>query len=427
MKTTANYGFNKPEGTDVVNIDDFNSNADAIDVELAKRAMKADIPIKTSQLNNDSGFITSGGAPVLSINGKVGNIALVSSDIGAEPAITKNTAFNQNFETNVSNMKMNGTASVGTSGNVSRADHVHPSDTAKVNQSDFNAHLADNLYQTAGGTATAITLTISETLVTGFPITFIASANNAGAATTINMKPLYKPSTVIAPNLIAGKAYTVWYNSASGGCFFIKASAEGTAVVANVLAGTTFSNDTDTGLNGAMVNLGSPTYTVSTTDQLIIGFINGGKVKGEAALLAANIVAPNVIGGITGTAKEKILIPHATIVDSSWADGGTSNSSTSYVIHPGGKRTTMSCRGTIRISFQLAIGTTGTAYGKIYKNGVAVGTERTSTNPSGVTFTEDFTCVPGDYFEIYTHQTTNTAWIFLYQTLCTTDISSTLS
>jgi hypothetical protein len=106
------------------------------------------------------------------------------------------------------------------------------------------------VYQTAGGTATAITLTM-QTLVNGYFKTFIASANNSGAATTINGKKLYKPGTTTAPNLIAGKAYTVWYNQA-GDCFFIKASAEGDAIAANVLAGKKFSNDNDTGLVGTL-------------------------------------------------------------------------------------------------------------------------------------------------------------------------------
>jgi hypothetical protein len=86
----------------------------------------------------------------------------------------------------------------------------------------------DNLYpqgkfETAGGTATAITLTIPN-LVNGLSKTFMASASNNGAATTINAKNLYRPNTTIAPNLISGKAYTVWYNQ-SQDCFFIKASA----------------------------------------------------------------------------------------------------------------------------------------------------------------------------------------------------------
>lgn len=114
-----------------------------------------------------------------------------------------------------------------------------------------NTHLSDMVYQTAGGSATAMTLTIKGTLVNGYPITFIASANNGGAATTINGKKLYKPNTTTAPNLISGKAYTVWYNSTND-CFFIKASAEGTALASDVRKNKTFSNDNDTGIVGGL-------------------------------------------------------------------------------------------------------------------------------------------------------------------------------
>jgi len=44
-----------------------------------------------------------------------------------------NTAFNQSFETNTTNIKMDGAVSVGSSNNIARADHVHPSDTTKQN------------------------------------------------------------------------------------------------------------------------------------------------------------------------------------------------------------------------------------------------------------------------------------------------------
>lgn len=110
-------------------------------------------------------------------------------------------------------------------------------------------------FQTAGGTATAITLTGVE-LTNGFQTTFVIASANNGVATTINTKPLYKPGTTTAPKLVAGKAATVWYNSA-GGCFFIKASAEGTATAGDVLAGQTFSNDDDVGIAGALALSGT--------------------------------------------------------------------------------------------------------------------------------------------------------------------------
>ena len=44
---------------------------------------KPTIPSKTSQLNNDSGFITSESAPVKSVNSKTGDVVLNAADVGA--------------------------------------------------------------------------------------------------------------------------------------------------------------------------------------------------------------------------------------------------------------------------------------------------------------------------------------------------------
>lgn len=44
---------------------------------------KPTIPSNTSQLNNDSGFITSENAPVKSVNGKTGDVVLTATDVGA--------------------------------------------------------------------------------------------------------------------------------------------------------------------------------------------------------------------------------------------------------------------------------------------------------------------------------------------------------
>lgn len=177
MQQTSNYALNKPEQTDVVNIEDLNTNFDTIDTELKKVSDKA------------------------------------------------------------------------------------------------------NLIQTAGGTGTAISLK-NISLVSGFTITFVVAANNNGAATTINGKALYKPGGTAAPTLTAGKAVTVWY-SGIGDNFFIKASAEGNSVAADVLAGKTFSNDADTGLTGTMPNNGavSQSLGINGTYNIPAGYHNGsGKV-----------------------------------------------------------------------------------------------------------------------------------------------------
>ncbi|OHW61370.1 hypothetical protein EUAN_22200 [Andreesenia angusta] len=76
MKTTTNYALKKPEGTDYINVNDLNENADKIDTELkshadniasvssqmAEKANKSDLDIKANQtdlneINNKTGYI----------------------------------------------------------------------------------------------------------------------------------------------------------------------------------------------------------------------------------------------------------------------------------------------------------------------------------------------------------------------------------
>ncbi len=176
----------------------------------------------------------------------------------------------------------------------------------KVLEDQLIALNADLNAVVATGTGTAITLPISSmtSYINYRLINFIAKANNSGAATTINInslgaKNLYKPNTTVAPTLLAGKAYTVWYNGTS---FFIKASAEGTTVAEHVLVGDTFSNDLDTGVMGTMPNRGAVVITPSTVNQSIqLGYHNGnGYVPGDPDLVPANIKAGKNIFGVDG-------------------------------------------------------------------------------------------------------------------------------
>lgn len=115
---------------------------------------------------------------------------------------------------------------------------------------EINTQLSDMDYQTAGGTATAITLT-TQALRNGYAKNFIAKLDNGGVATTINLIPVYKPGTTQAPTIKANKPYTVIYNGAST-CFFLKASATGTALASQVLKNATFSTEVDTDLVGTL-------------------------------------------------------------------------------------------------------------------------------------------------------------------------------
>ena len=250
----------------------------------------------------------------------------------------------------------------------------------KTNKEDINnlqeqidentAQLNDMMYETAGGTGTAITLSML-TLKNGYSKTFIATANNNGSATTINGKPLYKPGTTTAPNIKEGKAYTVWYNSVSD-CFFLQASAEGNVGAEHVLAGYTFSNDDDTGLVGAMPNNTGTNKELSLNETWVIpkgyhdgngrvtqnipnngainanlncgeskdipaGYTNGGRITANslASQTPANATAAQILNGytawvngnlITGNAmKAKSIATIETITRNGigWTAGGT--------------------------------------------------------------------------------------------------------
>ena len=221
-------------------------------------------------------------------------------------------------------------------------------------------------YPTATGTGTAIVVTTGYfELTAGRSFTFIASANNSGAATTINAdgtgaKNLYKPNTTDAPTIISGKAYTVWYNGTS---FFVKASAEGDAVAGDVIKDKTFSNDEDTGITGTleltgnaavgdvlatktfyntdpktkrtgtMTNNGTVSTDISakvTEVTIAQGYHSGsGKVK-ISATEQAKIITGNIKAGITvlGVAGK------SSVVDTADADavaGDILNGKTGYV------------------------------------------------------------------------------------------------
>lgn len=86
MKYTNNYNLKKPGITDIVDIEDFNYNADVVDAKIKEVENKAaSMPTKTSQLVNDSGFLTS--SPVTSVNGKTGTVTLSANDVGASPNV----------------------------------------------------------------------------------------------------------------------------------------------------------------------------------------------------------------------------------------------------------------------------------------------------------------------------------------------------
>lgn len=131
--------------SELTNDSGFLTSAPVTSVNGQTGAVTVNVPTKTSDLTNDSGYITS--APVQSVNGQTGAVSLDASDVGALPdttvipSKTSDLTNDSGYITasaipsvpsaSTTNPKMDGTASAGSSGAWSRGDHVHPHDTTK--------------------------------------------------------------------------------------------------------------------------------------------------------------------------------------------------------------------------------------------------------------------------------------------------------
>lgn len=87
MKLTGNLNLKKPEGTDVVNIDDLNQNMDILDVEVTKLATPSQNGRMSAADKAKLDGIEAGAQrnTVTSVNSKTGAVTLTASDVGASP------------------------------------------------------------------------------------------------------------------------------------------------------------------------------------------------------------------------------------------------------------------------------------------------------------------------------------------------------
>jgi hypothetical protein len=140
-------------------------------------AVEAAIPTKTSQLDNDSGFITS--APVTSVNTKTGAVTLSASDVGAQPTIT-----------------VNGIIKGDGAGNLSAAEVVN-ADLLDLNPAAVGLGNVDNVKQysasnpppypvtSVNGKTGAVTISALPTVTTADNGKFLRVVNGAWAADTV--------------------------------------------------------------------------------------------------------------------------------------------------------------------------------------------------------------------------------------------------
>lgn len=135
-------------------------NGTDVPVDSATRKSAFDVPTKTSDLTNDSGFITSEDVPEGSTASSVTPV-------------------------------MDGVAAKGTDNGFARGDHVHPSDTSKVDKVDGKG-LSTNDYTTAektklGGIDTGAEVNVVETIkVNGTALEVTSKAVNITVPTDNN-------------------------------------------------------------------------------------------------------------------------------------------------------------------------------------------------------------------------------------------------
>lgn len=285
-------------------------------------------------------------------------------------------------------------------------------------QQNVAAHLADRAqhipYAAATGAANIYAVSLNPvptTYTEGMALAVKINVDNTGASTVnvngLGAKAIKKPNgnDVSAGNLKAGSIYTLRYNGAN---FILQGSdAAGNATAADLLAGKTASTDAGD-IVGTMPNRGAVVITPGTANQAIAnGYHNGsGYVAGDADLVAANIIKNKNIFGVPGATYPK----NPGTFKIATHDTSKSISATSYTK---AKTITVSAAGRYRVSFGVLNDNSWmTSHIRIYKNGVAYGTERVvAATYANMTFTEDLEFAVGDAIQIYAYVDTNQVFI----------------
>lgn len=159
-------------------------------------------------------------------DGKVGTVAnkvLTTSTGGTIIASDEGTAFNKNFETSTSNIKANGTVSVGTAKTVARADHVHPTDTTRAKAEDLTKHTSDTTvhitdaerttWNAKQNKLTADTDYITPTTATNTYLNKSPNGTNNLIGTDNKINSVYLPTTNIPTTLPNPQTLTIQVNS----------------------------------------------------------------------------------------------------------------------------------------------------------------------------------------------------------------------
>ena len=252
MLKTAKLQLNKPEATDIVNIDELNANMDVLDNEVTKLATQTvDGRLSATDKKKLDGIETGAQKnTVTSVAGKTGAVTLAGTDVPAATTSARGTV-QLSAATNSTSTTLAATPSAV---KVAYDKAVAAETKAGESGTGLESHLADGInhirYGVDSGTANAKIVTLSPAQTSyadGMAIAFKNAVQNTGAV-TINVNGLGAKSikksngNALTPgNLKVGIPYTLRYN---GKDFILQGEGGvGNAQPSDVRKDKTFTND----------------------------------------------------------------------------------------------------------------------------------------------------------------------------------------
>ncbi len=258
-------------------------------------------------------------------DGKVGTAAnkvLTTSTGGAIVASDEGTAFNKNFETSTSNIKANGTVSVGTATTVARADHVHPTDTTRAKAADLTKHTSD----------TTAHITADERATWNAKQNALESGTDYLTPTVISSTYLKKnpdgTNNLIGTNNKINSTYLPTYTASSVGLGNVTNNKQ----VKGLSTGTTENHVITWGADGYTVkdsgftidaNVPSGAKFTDTTSTLVVGSKNSSSTNES---VSSNSIYLNLFNGSTMANSHNIVGTGATTVSADVSGKITINS-----------------------------------------------------------------------------------------------------
>lgn len=342
-------------------------------------AQKTDVPTKTSDLTNDSDFVSD--ANYQTLKNKVNGIAS-----GAEVNVqadwnvtdTSSDAFIKNKPTIPAGVSpatqapvMDGTAAVGTSAKFAREDHVHPSDTTKVDKvtgkglstNDFTDTLKDKLDGIASG---------AEVNQNAFSNVKVGSTTIAADGKTDTLELAAGSNVTLTPDASGDKvtisATDTTYTAAS-----TTPNMDGTGAVgsSNKYAREDHVHPTDTSrvpttrkVNGKAL---SSDISLSASDVSAIPTSQKGSASGVCPLDANGLVDSSYLPGFVDDVIEAYPRTGQTELSAAWLATGSA-SGTVITPETGKIYVLMTASANYSVNTQFRWG--GTAYVKMFDGGV---------------------------------------------------------